>query len=184
MEENKNVENVDVSAELKKQIDELNKQIKDLTNENGKLKNATTSASADASKYKKALAEKQTEQERLDAARAEESERIMAELNALKHEKVVSDNKASFLSVGYPAELAETSAQALAEGKFSFDDLKKFIDIHDKEITAKTLSATPKPNGSGSPSHSITKEQFGNMGYADRLKLFTENPELYKELNE
>ena len=34
----------------------------------------------------------------------------------------------------------------------------------------------------GASSQSVTAEQFSKMGYQERVKLFTENPELYKEL--
>ena len=43
---------------------ELEARIKALETENGKLRQANTNASAEASKYKKQLQEKQTEEER------------------------------------------------------------------------------------------------------------------------
>jgi myosin heavy subunit len=33
------------------------------------------------------------------------------------------------------------------------------------------------------PATGVTKEQFAQMGYSDRVQLFNDNPELYKQLN-
>ena len=52
----------------------------------------------------------------------------------------------------------------------------------EKKIKAETLMNTPTPDGNTSAGASVTKEQFVQMGYSDRLKLFNENKALYDEL--
>ena len=62
------------------------------------------------------------------------------------------------------------------------DDVDKAID----EVGA--LFGNYFLNGSNVPSNhntnkGITKKDFQKMGYAERAKLYSENPELYKALN-
>lgn len=48
----------------------------------------------------------------------------------------------------------------------------------------KKIDEHKLPDGDPDNNHGITKEQFDKMGYQDRLKLFNENPDTYKELSE
>ena len=48
----------------------------------------------------------------------------------------------------------------------------------------KMMSGTTKPQGSSGTPKTVTREQFAAMDYAQMEKLFEENPELFKQLNE
>ena len=48
----------------------------------------------------------------------------------------------------------------------------------------KMMSGTTKPQGSSGDTKTVTREQFAAMDYAQMEKLFEENPELFKQLNE
>ena len=48
----------------------------------------------------------------------------------------------------------------------------------------KMMSGTTKPQGSSGATKTVTREQFAKMDYAQMEKLFEENPELFKQLNE
>lgn len=48
----------------------------------------------------------------------------------------------------------------------------------------KMMSETTKPQGSSGAPKAVTREQFAKMDYAQMEKLFEENPELFKQLNE
>lgn len=48
----------------------------------------------------------------------------------------------------------------------------------------KMMSGTTKPQGSSGAQKTVTREQFAKMDYAQMEKLFEENPELFKQLNE
>lgn len=50
------------------------------------------------------------------------------------------------------------------------------------ESAGKKKYEERKLNGGEGEGSAITKEQFDNMGYHDRLNLYNENPEAYKEL--
>ena len=79
-------------------------------------------------------------------------------------------------------------AELYADGKVSeaTDKIGEFQANRDAQlretIKQELLSSNPTPppvNNTGT----ITKEQFGSMGYADKVKIYNENPELYKQLN-
>lgn len=48
----------------------------------------------------------------------------------------------------------------------------------------KMMSGTTKPQGSSGTPKTVTREQFAAMDYAQMEKLFEENPELFKQLDE
>lgn len=148
-----------------------------------RLKDALNKATAEASKYKKELREKQTEQERLDAERKEEMEKRDAQLAELLREKTVAEHKANFLKVGYSEELADESAKAIADGDYAkiFNNLGVFLTEKEKTIKEELLKQTPKPSG-GFPNQEITKEQFEKMSYGEKAKLYETNKALYDSL--
>ena len=48
----------------------------------------------------------------------------------------------------------------------------------------KMMSGTTNPQGSSGTPKTVTREQFAAMDYAQMEKLYEENPELFKQLNE
>ena len=148
-----------------------------------KLKEALDKATAEASKYKKELREKQSEQERIEAERKEADEKREAQLQELLKEKAIVEHKANFLKVGYSEELATSSATAIADGDFKtiFENLSKFLTEREQTIKEDLIKNTPKPR-TNSTSETVTKEMFNNMSFAERNKLFAENKELYEQL--
>ncbi len=150
-----------------------------------KLKNALQKANSEAAENKRLLREKQSEAEKAEADREEANKKMLEELNALKREKSISDYTAQFVSVGYPADLAKSSAEAAADGNFAtiFKNMTSFIENHDKDIKANVLKQTPSPVGGDIKDTNVTKEQFNKMGYSELVKLQRENPELYSELS-
>lgn len=155
-----------------------------LVAENEKLRKANTNASADASKYKKELQARMSEDEKRAAEQAEKDKARDEQLASLLKEKAISEHTANFLALKFDDELAKACATALADGNTTelFGNFKKFIELHDKAITAANVLKTPTP-GTSAGKHEITKEQFSKMGYAERAKLYTENHELYETLN-
>ena len=79
-------------------------------------------------------------------------------------------------------------AELLADGK-TFEAIEKQNEYQatreatlEETIKQKLLSSNPTPppvNNTGT----ITKEQFAQMEYRDRVNLLNENPELYNQLN-
>ena len=164
----------------------LQAELEKMKAENAKLKNAQSNASADASKFKKALQERMSEEERKAAETKELFEQLKAENAALKRSQALAEHKAGLVSVGFDGELAQKAAEAFFDNDFTAfsGHLKDFITAHDKAITAEGIRNTPRPGIGGTGTPAITQEQFDKMGYSERLKVFNEQPELYKTLTQ
>lgn len=170
-------------SEATPSLADLQAQLESLRSENAKLKNAQSSASADASKYKKALQDRMTEQERAAAETKELIERLRAENEAMKKNQTVAEHTAGFLGLGLGDDLARQAAEATSEGNFAslITTMKAFLTEHDKVVVADQMRSTPRP-GVGSSDKTITKEEFNKMKYAERVKLLNEQPDLYNQL--
>lgn len=68
------------------------------------------------------------------------------------------------------------------------DNLIQKIDEFTRENDFLFENDSPKPIFSGTVNNekrsSVTKEEFSKMGYIERLKLFNENPDNYRQLTE
>lgn len=130
------------------------------TAEVDRLKQALNKANGEAANFKNQLRAKQTEQERLDAERQEAEQKLKDELDNLRREKTVTGYKNKFLEAGFSAELAETSAAALADGNTEqmFADLAAYINEKTKAIEAEALNKQP-PLTPGTPPSAQTVEQ-------------------------
>ena len=162
---------------------EKDKQIKALEAEISKLKQSVTNASADASKYKKELQARMSEEERTRAEQDAATAAMQQELEMLRNERNVANHKAQLTAIGFEETLAQETAEAINKGDSAklFDGIRKFIATHDKELQAKSLMNNPVLSG-GEAKKTMSKEEFNNMSYTERVKLFTEDPELYKEM--
>lgn len=149
-----------------------------------KLKNALNKATSEASEYKKALREKQTEAERLEAERKEADAKREEELNALRKEKQISELKAKFMGVGYDKDLAQTSADALANGNLDdiFSGFSTFVENVKANVRDELLKKTPSPVGGNTDKGTLTRDELLKMSVADTVKFKAEHPEEYKKL--
>ena len=109
--------------------------------EDDKLKNALNKATAEAAEMKRALRERQTEAEKAEAERKEKEKEKDELLKSLMREKTILDNKSQFLSVGYDADLAQKSAEAMADGNMAdiFNGFKTFMENRERQIKAELL---------------------------------------------
>lgn len=151
-----------------------------------RYKKATTKACGEAAEYKRQMRAKMSEDEIKAKEDAEKQEELQNNYNALLEKVKISENKAKYISLGYEESLAEETARALVSGDIDtvFANEKKHLTAFDKAVRADVLKATPRPDVSGkSTGGGITKEQFNKMTYAERMALYNENRELYKELS-
>ena len=160
----------------------LEKRIRELETENNKLRQANTNASADASKWKKQYQEKLSEEERAKAQQDEANTALQQELETLRAERNIANHKAQLLSIGFGDDVAEETAKAINDQDTAklFDGIRKFIESHDKAVQEQNLRTNPTLKGGTAPK-TITKEQFDQMGYIERVKVYQEHPDLYKE---
>ena len=159
------------------------KEFKKLQQENEKLKKAQTNAAKDASDWKAKFRATQDEATRVAEEQKEALERVLAENETLRKTQTLATHKAGWLGLGFDDTLAMEAANASVDNDFDalMGIMKKFLEAHDKELKAANIRQMPAPV-SGSAQGSITQEQFDNMSYRERDKLFNEQPELYKKL--
>lgn len=161
----------------------LQAELDRLKSENAKLKNAQSNASADASRYKKELQARMSEQERADTQTQELIKQLQEDNAALKRAQTLAEQKAGYIGLGLDAANAEKAAAATYDGDFAnlTAALKDFLMAHDKALLADAVRQTPRP-GIGASEQAVTREQFDKMGYSERMKLYNEQPDLYNTL--
>lgn len=81
-------------------------------------------------------------------------------------------------------------ATLMAEGKFdeAIDKQNTYLATEatamEQRIKEELMQQNPQGNPQGGVVGAVTKEQFAAMGLAERTKLYREQPEVYKQLNE
>lgn len=60
--------------------------------------------------------------------------------------------------------------------------IEKVFKAHVEALVAERLKGGYQPPTGGKPPATTTKEAFAKMGYSERAKMASENPELYKEM--
>ena len=132
----------------------------DESEETRKLKLALSKANSEASEWKKALREKQTEAERAEAERAEREKAVEDELRTLRRDKTVSGYLAQCLALGYDKELALKAAEAMADNDAAkiMECQSEFLDAKKKEYEAAALNKQPTLT-SGAPPTAKQAEQ-------------------------
>lgn len=137
---------------------------------------------SEAADLGKKLRERMTEEEAKAAKAAEEQAALMAELEALRTEKLVANYTNSYLTMGYSEKLAKSTAEALAKGDIDtvFKNQKIHADDREKALRTELLKNTPPPVAGGNNT-GMTKEKFSKMTLAEKAKFAQENPETYNE---
>ena len=167
-------------------------EVEDNASEIDNYKKMISKANSEAADWKRKHNALLSEEEKAKAEAEEERQRkenefaeMQKRLNDLEAEKTVALYQTKLVSMGYNADLASATAKALSEGKMNevFANMAQHLDAKEKDLRASILKDTPTPN-TGATTDEITKEDFKKMGYAEKVKIFNENPELYKELSE
>lgn len=180
----------DMSAEEKLKALEAF-EIEDSSSEIENYKKMISKANSEAADWKRKHNALLSEEEKAKAEAEEERQRkenefaeMQKRLNDLETEKTVALYQTKLVSMGYNSDLASSTAKALSEGKMNevFANMAQHLDAKEKDLRASILKDTPAPN-TGATTNEITKEDFKKMGYAEKVKIFNENPELYNELS-
>lgn len=134
---------------------------------------------ADLSRQLKA---KMSEEELAKAKADEDMAAIKAELEQLRAEKVIGENTAKFLELGYDSKLAQATAVAMANGEMEtvFKNHAKFIADREKALRAEILKGTPAPPA-GDGTKTVTREDYSKMSLAEKAKFAEEHPDKLKE---
>ena len=184
--ENANQELTNESSKTETNTAELEARIKALETENGKLRQANTNASADASKWKKQYQDKLSEEEKAKIQQDEQTAAMQKELEDLRNERNIAKFTGTLVAsdIGMDAETAKMVAEALNAGETDkvFDGIRKFVTAHDKALRENALKNNQTLHG-GSMTKSISQQEFDNMSYMEMLAFKRENPEQYAEFS-
>jgi hypothetical protein len=162
-----------------------NKNLADLSTGNyvavGKYNSAIAERDDYKTKYNAKLteAEKEAEQAREREARYKEMERqnsiykYTEKLGASINDKTILGEVAILMADGKFEEAFDKQSAYFESEKSAIEERVK------QELMQNNPQSNPQNNGGGE----VTKEQFAQMGVAERTKLYNENPQLYSQLN-
>ena len=182
--ENANTEQNQETSEQTVDTKTLEARIKALEAENGKLKQAQSNASADASEWKKKYQSKLSDEEKAKQEQDAANAALQQELEDLRKERNIAKYTGALVAndIGMDAETAGAVAEALNAGEIEmvFDGIRKFVASHDKALRENALRNNKTLPGGSTPK-AMTQEEFDKLGYMDVLAFKKEHPDQYAE---
>lgn len=153
-------------------VEELQKQIAELTSQNKNLKTTLSERNSEAASRRKEAEDWKTkyestlsEQEKAEANRKAAEEARDRELAELKRDNSINKYKAKYLGMGYSEELAQSSAEAKVDGndEVLFANESAFLKLVSENTKAEMLKEQPSVKGGEPPIVDENKVQFDNM---------------------
>lgn len=117
-----------------------------------KLREALSKSNSEAASWKRQLHEKMSDDERKEAERKEQAQKVEEELATLRRDKTIASLEKAYLAAGYPAELAAASAKAQAEGDTEtvLKNQMQYLSDTKKTLESAALNKQP-PLSVGNP---------------------------------
>ena len=155
----------------------------DLSPEVERLKTANSRLSSENADWKRKHREALSEEERKAQETADLLKQLQERNAELERESGLAKHKAKFLAMGYEDSLATDAATAMVDGDMEklFTYQQKHQEALEKKIRADALKGTPKPVPDKKDG-ALTREQIAKMSVSEKVKLYQENPEQYKEI--
>jgi len=151
-----------------------------------KYKEATDKATREAAEYKKQLKTLQDQTKTGNSKADDTIAQLQAKVEELTRQNTIANYAAQFTALGYDSELANATAIATADGDVAavFENQRKFLEQHDKDLKADIFKQTPKPGqgGTGKPTPTMTLEKLKKLPQIERMKFAAEYPEEYQKL--
>lgn len=126
---------------------------------------------------------KMTKEEKAQYMQQKKEKELSEREAAITRKELMVEARNTLAGDGLPQELAEILNYTDADAcKKSMETVKVTFQKAVEAAVEEKLKGG-KPPKKASEQEGITKEMYSKMGYAERLKLKTENPELYKQLS-
>ena len=172
-------------------VDDLMAELAQMKADMARNKNALDKALREKGEITKKLREKQTAEEAEAEAKAE-AEAARAEREAEMEKKIATyEAKSMFAEMGLSGKDLETAVQAKIDGdeKTVYSVIvKHFENKYESALKTKEsewLGNRPQVNvGVGESGTALTKEQFDNMTYKQKVELKNKDIETYKQLSQ
>ena len=137
---------------------------------------------ADEEKQEAEKLAKMSAEERAKAEFEKEKQKFEDERKQYQREKMELEVIKQMSSKGLPTEfatylIADDAETALNNIKTFEAEWQKAIE---KAVNEKLKGSTPKTGNTANIT--ITKDEFNSLGYSERMKIYNEQPELYKKL--
>ena len=146
-----------------------------------KQKDLLTARNSEIAEFKRKEQEKLSDDEKLKLHYQD-----IEEQNKVLSRKISINEKISdLMSLGYDKELAKKYAEAELDGKSTIEFQKQFLNSQLEAQKQELLKGGKTPTMNDPNAGAVkTKEDFDKLGYEGQLKLFNENPEIYKQFAE
>lgn len=153
-------------------MEQLQKQIEELTAQNKNLKSTLSERNSEAAQRKRDAEEWKTkfestlsEQEKAEAKRKEEVEQMASKLQTLERANAINEHKAKYLSMGYPEELAQSSAEATVDGNFDvlYQNMNVFNTQNTEKVKAEMLKGQPSISNGQPPQVDENQKMLDDM---------------------
>lgn len=160
-------------------------EIEKLKAEIQKTKETLSKKNSEAAQYKKQYESYLSEEERKKQETEQRWAEIEQENKSLKREKSIAEFTAQYLGMGYDAELAKSTAEAMTDGDIAKVMLNQaaFTESMKKQIKAELMRGNPDPVGGKSES-AMTLEKLRAMSIEDRYAFSQDHPDEYAQLYE
>ena len=135
--------------------------------------------SSERAEAKKSLKSKMTAEETAAAESKKKQEELESKYNELLKSSTIANHTAKYLEMGYSAELAKSTAEALYDGDMEkvFANQQKANEERDKRVKAELMRGTPGPDGNGG-----SGDKDPNIELAKKLgKAKADNANAYEE---
>lgn len=153
---------IDISRYVEKSV--LDKKLSELAKANDIIKENVS-----------AEAQKKLEQERVQAENDAKYAELESKYNALIKKSTIAEYKGKFLAQGYDDKLAQSTAEALANGDMDkvFANSELFKTALEKKIKSDIMAANPNPNGSNSSNNADVDIGIENAKRIGKIKAET-----------
>lgn len=172
----------DMSAEEKVAALE-NFKYNDLSKELEKAKDAVSKANAEAADWKRKHNALLSDEEQKKQNEDEEKKTLLEKIATLERDARKAEHSKRLVALGYDETLANDTATALVDGDYEsvFGSLKKFLEQHDKSLTASLMGKSVEP-AAGSGSKTMSKDEFRKLSDKERADFARNHPDEYKNI--